>query len=95
MNKAGFYKITLPLESNLFDELSHSVDFEDVAKGRIGNHLVDAGENGVPIVRTTTKYTIPAHKFSSIHHGLVDCINHTIQKDKLGDLPPILFNNAL
>lgn len=95
MNNSGFYKITLPLETNLFNELFHSIDFEDVAKGRIGNHLVDVGDAGVPIVRTTTKYNIPAHNFSSIHHRLVDCINSTIQNNDTDELPPMLFNNAL
>jgi hypothetical protein len=60
MNNSGFYKITLPFENNLFDELSHSFHFEDVAKGRIGNHLVNVSAEGIPIVRTTTMYTIPA-----------------------------------
>ncbi|RZK12476.1 MAG: hypothetical protein EOO43_18645, partial [Flavobacterium sp.] len=95
MNNSGFYKITLPLETNLFLELFNSVNFEDVARGRIGNHLVDVGNAGVPIVRTTTQYTIPAHNFSPIHHQLVDCINNTILKDSIDELPLMLFNNAL
>ena len=95
MNKSGFYKITLSLESNLFHKLFNSIHFENVAKGRIGNHLVDVGDDGIPIVRTTTQYTIPAHNFSSIHHMLVTCINSTIQNDSLDDLPLIHFNNAL
>lgn len=95
MNNSGFYKITLPLETILFHDLFNSVEFEDVAKGRIGNHLVDVGKAGIPIVRTTTQYNIPAHNFSTIHHQLVDCINSTIKNDNIGSKSPMFFNNAL
>lgn len=78
-----FSIITLDIQENLFNELLHSVEFEKVAKGRMGNHLVKVDEKGVPIVRTTTKYNIPAHNFSAIHQKLIDCMPH---QD---------FNNAL
>lgn len=92
---SGFYKITLPLEKNLFGELSNSVSFEDVAKGRIGNHLVDISQKGIPIVRTTTLYNIPAHNFSAIHHKIVETVNETIKSDGTHQLPWLDFNNAL
>lgn len=75
MNNSGFYKITLPLEKDLFNELLDSADFEDVAKGRIGNHLVKVGDKGIPIVRTTTMYDIPANNFSTVHNQIIDCLN--------------------
>ncbi|MEA5259822.1 alpha-ketoglutarate-dependent dioxygenase AlkB [Arcicella aquatica] len=96
MNSLGFYKITLPLERDLFNELFNSIDFEDIAKGRIGNHLVNIGDDGIPIVRTTTKYNIPAHNFSAIHHMLIEEINSTIQTNYIDNhFPAMHFNNAL
>ena len=94
MNSSGFYKITLDLRKNLFNELFSAIDFESIANGRIGNHLVNVDGNGIPIVRTTTKYNIPAHNFSPIHHLVVECINNTIRKDSLSDIPVQYFNNA-
>lgn len=90
MSNAGFYKITLDLETNLFNELSGATAFETIAKGRIGNHLVHVSEKGVPIVRTTTKYNIPANNFCAIHHMLVERINATAD-----GIPGLTFNNAL
>jgi hypothetical protein len=95
MENSGFYKITLPLEKNLFSELFDSVSFEDVAKGRIGNHLVNISQKGVPIVRTTTLYTIPAHNFSAVHHNIVESVNKTIESSTIDQLPLLDFNNAL
>jgi len=95
MSSAAFYKITLELKSNLFNELLNSTDFEPVAKGRIGNHLVNVGNNGIPIVRTTSKYNIPAQNFSAIHHMVVEQINDTIAKNSLAGIPALHFNNAL
>ena len=75
MTKNGFYKFVLPLQKNLFEDLANSVDFEDVTKGRKGNHLVKVSELGVPIVRTTTKYNQAAHNFSHLHLHLVENIH--------------------
>ncbi|HEY8896554.1 MAG TPA: hypothetical protein VIM79_17130 [Niastella sp.] len=93
MSNAAFYKITIDTETNLFNELSTGIDFEPVAKGRAGNHLVNVSDNGIPIVRTTTKYNIPANNFCPIHHRIVERINEVIGKDNL--LPSLHFNNAL
>lgn len=97
MINSGFYKVELPLERNLFEELFHSIEFESVAKGRMGNHLVRVEAKGIPIVRTTTKYTIPAHNFSAIHHTVVEAINHIITEKSLPNIniPTLNFNNAL
>ena len=93
MSNPAFYKITIDTETNLFNELSTGIDLEPVAKGRIGNHLVNVGDKGIPIVRTTTKYNIPAFNFSPIHHKLVERINKAIGKDN--GIPALHFNNAL
>ncbi len=90
MNKSEFIKITLPFEQNLFGELSTQINFENVGKGRLGNHLVKVDEEGVPIVRTTTQYNIPAHGFSLLHNAITDRII-----DKLENSLLVNFNNAL
>lgn len=91
----GFYKWILPLQKNLFKELSSTVDFEDLGKGRKGNHLVKVEDKNIPLVRTTSKYDKPAHEFSEAHDSIVDCISD-IAKDEI-DLKgnSISFNNAL
>jgi hypothetical protein len=95
MNNDGFFKIELPLENNVFQALSESVDFVSTGKGRLGNHLVDRTDKGVPIVRTTTRYDVPAHTFSSIHHNLVDEIKNEIERSDSDHLKSVHFNNAL
>lgn len=92
IEKHGFYKFILPFGPDLFTELSGSADFEDVAKGRKGNHLVDMREGRAPLVRTTTKYNIPANCFSGMHHQIVE----SIKNEANGSVAmPIDFNNAL
>lgn len=95
MNHDDFLKIVLPFENNLFQALSESVDFVSTGKGRLGNHLVDRTHKGVPIVRTTSRYDVPAHNFSSIHHNLVDEINKQIDSSDMDQLQSVHFNNAL
>ncbi len=91
--KNGFYKFILPLENNLFKELSNDIDFGDIAKGRKGNNLVKISEKGIPIIRTTTQYTKPAHIFLPIHTLIAECIAYEFAKfDKKHILD---FNNAL
>lgn len=95
MNPPEFLKITLPIKKNLFNELIKSVDFEKTGKGRIGNHLVDANENKIPIVRTTTNYSTAPNSFSPIHDELIELINVTVKNNALDILPTLNFNNAL
>ncbi|OCC07725.1 alpha-ketoglutarate-dependent dioxygenase AlkB [Streptomyces sp. PTY087I2] len=74
---------------NLFAELSASAVLEDAGKGRRGAVLtrVDA-TGGVPLVRTTTRYSAPAQRFRPVHERLAQQIqDHS-------DLPAE-FNNAL
>ena len=95
MSSVEFFKIDLDLKTNLFHDLLKGTDFESVGKGRIGNHLVNVNGNGIPIVRTTTKYNIPAQNFSAIHHMVVERINDAIKMNNLVGVPEQYFNNAL
>ncbi|MEV6072142.1 hypothetical protein AB0L82_36850 [Nocardia sp. NPDC052001] len=80
---------TLLSEQDLFAELSESVQWEELGKGRIGATLAkpDAADL-VPLVRTTTRYATPAQRFRTVH----DLLAQQIQT--CADLP-IAFNNAL
>ncbi|EFE76684.1 alpha-ketoglutarate-dependent dioxygenase AlkB [Streptomyces filamentosus] len=82
----------LPAEeaaNNLFAELSASALMEDAGKGRRGAVLtrVDA-TGGVPLVRTTTRYSTPAQRFRPVHERLAQQI-----QERAG--VPTGFNNAL
>ncbi|MFD8145703.1 hypothetical protein [Streptomyces sp. NPDC059708] len=56
---------------DLFAELSASVLLEAVGKGRRGAVLARTdGADGVPLVRTTTRYTGPAQRFRPVHERL-------------------------
>eukprot|EP00930_Biecheleria_cincta_P001071 TRINITY_DN102236_c0_g1_i1.p1 TRINITY_DN102236_c0_g1~~TRINITY_DN102236_c0_g1_i1.p1 ORF type:complete len:728 (-),score=116.47 TRINITY_DN102236_c0_g1_i1:192-2375(-) len=84
-----FRQLAVPVEENLFQELLASVMWEDVGKGRQGTVLVNPDEaRGIPIVRTTTKYSSPAHCFQSVH-------KHLAQRIQESALIPVAFNNAL
>jgi hypothetical protein len=83
-----FHKITLPFTQNVFEELSTTTKFETTGKGRLGNHLVHIQNGEIPLVRTTTQYTIPAHDFAPIHHQITQLINENISEE-------VNFNNAL
>lgn len=88
----GFYKVALSFEDNLFIELSTSIAFEQVAKGRKGNHLVDVQEQKIPVVRSTNLFSIPAHVFTHLHQQIVTEI---MQKSPQSVSPSFAFNNAL
>ncbi|MCX5304490.1 hypothetical protein OG304_13610 [Streptomyces sp. NBC_00160] len=79
----------LPIDQDLFADLSASARLEDVGKGRRGATLTRIGEAGcVPLVRTTTQYSSPAQRFRAVHERLAQWIqNHTAI--------PVGFNNAL
>ena len=84
-----FRSLALQPEGNLFAELLASAPFEDVGKGRQGAVLVKPNETrGIPIVRTTTKYSAPAQCFQAVHTRLAE------QIQKIASLP-LSFNNAL
>ncbi|TCI84889.1 alpha-ketoglutarate-dependent dioxygenase AlkB [Tenacibaculum sp. M341] len=94
MKIAGFFKIELPLKKNLFEELSNTVTFKKTGKGRFGNHLVCVSEKGIPMVRTTSAFDIPAVQFSEIHHQLIADINNFLRANDL-EFSQLDFNNAL
>lgn len=94
MEKLGFYILTLPFQNNMFEELSNEVIFEDVGKGRKGNHLVRVCNSEIPIVRTTTKYDIPAHNFSPTHIHVLNSIESVVSVSNFS-IPPLSINNAL
>lgn len=84
-----FSKYIINSDTNLFNDLSTSVDFEDITIGRKGAILIDNNNNLIPIVRTTTNYNKPAQKFKDIHHKLIDMIRKVSNNDNLK------FNNAM
>ncbi|GAB2504634.1 2OG-Fe(II) oxygenase family protein [Nocardiopsis aegyptia] len=79
----------LPTEEDLFAELSASVRWEDVGKGRRGAVLtrIDAA-GGVPLVRTTARYLNPAQPFRTVHERLARQVQERAAI-------PVGFNNAL
>ncbi|WP_046779383.1 hypothetical protein [Streptomyces yangpuensis] len=78
----------LPIEQNLFAELSASVHWEDVGKGRRGATLTRIDEHGTPLVRTTTRYVNPTQRFRAVHERLARQIQEHAAL-------PVGFNNAL
>ena len=90
MDQNDFIKVTLPFENNLFNRLSNNIHFENIGKGRLGNQLVKVIDEVVPIVRTTSRYTIPTHKFSALHDEIIKSITNRTEL-----LPEDSFNNAL
>ncbi|MFF2774273.1 hypothetical protein ACFVU3_05130 [Streptomyces sp. NPDC058052] len=86
---AGILTYALPIEENPFEELSASIRWEDVGKGRRGAVLTRVDEDGgVPLVRTTTRYAHPAQRFRAVHERLAR------QVREHGALPAG-FDNAL
>ena len=66
-----FRTYAIPARGDLFAELLASARFEDLGKGRRGAVLVASDDaRGVPIVRTTTVYTLPAQPFRPVHAWL-------------------------
>ncbi|MFF5504577.1 alpha-ketoglutarate-dependent dioxygenase AlkB [Streptomyces roseolus] len=80
---------TLPVDGNLFAELSASAHLEPLGKGRRGATLtkVDA-TGGVPLVRTTTRYARPTQRFRAVHEWLAERVRACAGI-------PVGFDNAL
>jgi hypothetical protein len=79
----------LPTGEDLFAELSASALLEDVGKGRRGATLTKVDEaDGVPLVRTTTRYGNPTQRFRTAHERLAQRIQERAAL-------PVGFNNAL
>lgn len=84
-----FRTYAVPTRGDLFAELSASARLEDLGKGRRGAVLaVTDDPRGIPIVRTTTAYTLPAQSFRPIHTMLSRQIRVCASL-------AISFNNAL
>jgi len=80
---------TLPCEENPFAELSASIRWEDVGKGRRGAVLTRVDATGaVPLVRTTTRYANPAQRFRPVHERLARRVQEHAGL-------PVAFDNAL
>lgn len=85
----GILTCALPAENDYFAELSPSVQWEDVGKGRRGAVLAMVDEaGGVPLVRTTTRYASPTQRFRAVHERLAREV-----QGRAG--LPVAFNNAL
>lgn len=79
----------LPTEENPFAKLSASVMWEDLGKGRRGAVLTKIDPmHGVPLVRTTTRYTTPTQHFRPVHEQLARQIQEVAALS-------VDFNNAL
>lgn len=86
---AEILSCTLPVEQDLFAELSASTRLEDVGKGRRGATIARIDEaGGVPLVRTTTRYGSPTQRFLPVHERLAQQIQECAAI-------PVGFNNAL
>lgn len=79
---------SIPTEGDTFAELSASVRFEVLGKGRQGAVLTRRDARGAPLVRTTTRYNSPAQCFGAIHERLARQIQTAAAL-------AVAFNNAL
>ena len=90
--RPAFQTFVLNAPDLSFEHLSGCVQFQDVARGRRGAVLVQNDpQRGTPIVRTTTRYAIPAQHFSPAHADLARRIERMIGGADLASG----FNNAL
>jgi len=86
----------------VYHELARATPLEHVARGRQGGIIVDVDPDGkVPLLRSTAKFTRPAHSFCPLHREIARRIADKIA-DKDDDvamagkrLPSAKFNNAL
>lgn len=84
-----FRTYAVDVGDDLFADLRESARFEQVGKGRMGAVLVRAQADGrVPLVRTTSRYELPAQHFAPVHQRLAQQI---VTAASLGQT----FNNAL
>ena len=71
----SFQRVLLPLQVNLFDALVQSVHWENRPKGvKIAVISRIDADGHIPIVRTTSKYDMPAQHFSPIHKEIAQHI---------------------
>lgn len=84
-----FTKFVIDNETNLFEELSKSTNFDNVTNGRKGANIVDYKNNLIPLVRTTSNYDKPVQKFLPIHYNIIKMIKRVSKIENLE------LNNAL
>ncbi|AYV75365.1 MAG: hypothetical protein Terrestrivirus1_239 [Terrestrivirus sp.] len=84
-----FEKFILDIQTNIFEQLANSCEFEDVTVGRKGANLINYKNDLIPLVRTTSSYSRPAQPFSLIHYVIINKIKTVSNNDT------IEFNNAL
>ncbi len=84
-----FTKFTLEARPNIFNELSKSIELEDIVVGRKGATLVDYKNDLIPIIRTTTNYNKPVQKFLPVHYDIIENIK------KISNIDGLELNNAL
>lgn len=95
MGAEGFRVYAVELGRGMFESLAAGVDFEAVGRGRLGTHLVDVCDRGVPLVRTTSRYERPASRFTTAHRGVVEAVRRVVTDDPSHDGSAPSFNNAL
>ena len=62
------YRMPFPAERDMFEELQSGIKFEQFGSGRwVGIVVQQNADGGVPIVRTSTKYTTPAQRCTPAH----------------------------
>lgn len=84
-----FQKFIINFETNIFEQLLNSAEFEDICNGRKGANLIDYKNDLIPIVRTTTTYNKPLQKFLPIHYNIINSIKKVSKTDNLE------LNNAM
>lgn len=89
-----FRKIILNYENNLFDQLVKSNEFETVCTGRGGAILVNNINDIVPLVRSTTKYELPAQKFKQVHYDIISSINKIVTDTEFNNAMVEIYDNS-
>lgn len=69
-----FQKEILFFKTNLYKELSESIQFEDLTNGRKGAILVEKKKDCIPIIRTTSVYKNKVQQFLPIHYDIINSI---------------------
>ncbi len=84
-----FQKYILDFEPNYFEELSNSIQFENITEGKLGANIADFQNETIPIVRTTTSYNIPTQSFNTLHMEIIEKIK------SISQIPNLAFNNGM
>ena len=84
-----FKTFAIGIESNPYEQLATSIEYEEVTKDRKGAVLIDYKDELIPLVRTTTDYKKPTQRFSKIHYDIIENIKKTSKVDD------VKLNNAL